>query len=224
MNLRAHIIEESLKLFSLKGFLSTSLQDILGACHTSKGGFYNHFKSKEDLLLAVLEKARAHWREKNLAGLDHVESPVGKVKTLLANYRDRYLSDTQSLPGGCTFITLAVELADQRPKLALELNEGFVRLKRMIHRLLEAGRQRGELREQTDTAALTELIFAGMLGASVMFGVDKSSTHLDLTINSLIRLLDDNQNTDRLQKPAASTPARRRQPSSASADRSRNGG
>ena len=49
MNLREQILEESLKLFSLKGFLSTSMNDILTACQTSKGGLYNHFPSKEAL-------------------------------------------------------------------------------------------------------------------------------------------------------------------------------
>jgi AcrR family transcriptional regulator len=49
MKLKEKIIHESLKLFSLKGFLGTSIHDILEAADTSKGGFYNHFSSKEDL-------------------------------------------------------------------------------------------------------------------------------------------------------------------------------
>ena len=64
MNLKEKIIHESLRLFSLKGFLSTSIQDILEAVNTSKGGLYNHFKGKEDLFFHVLEEARRIWREK----------------------------------------------------------------------------------------------------------------------------------------------------------------
>ena len=75
MNLKETIIHESLKLFSLRGFLSTSISDILEAAHTSKGGFYNHFASKDDLFFQVLEEARRIWREKTLAGLDEVVSP-----------------------------------------------------------------------------------------------------------------------------------------------------
>ena len=43
MSLKEKIIHESLKLFSLNGFLSTSILDIISAAETSKGGFYNHF-------------------------------------------------------------------------------------------------------------------------------------------------------------------------------------
>ena len=80
MNLKERIIHESLRLFSLKGFLSTSIQDILSAAQTSKGGFYNHFKSKEDLFYQVLEEARKIWRERCLYRLDQEKDAVSKVK------------------------------------------------------------------------------------------------------------------------------------------------
>lgn len=190
MNLREQIIEESLKLFTLKGFLSTSMNDILSACHTSKGGFYNHFPSKAALFGEVVARARRNWRAKNLLGLDDDPSPVGKVRTLLENYRDRYLKDTANLPGGCPFVMLAVELADQRPDYARELNRGFRGLRNMIRRLLTEGQASGELRSAVDTDAVAAMLFAGMLGASVMFGVDKSIERLNATIDSLIAYLE----------------------------------
>ena len=50
-NLKEKIIYESMKLFSLKGLLSTSINDIMREANTSKGGLYNHFKSKDDIFL-----------------------------------------------------------------------------------------------------------------------------------------------------------------------------
>lgn len=190
MNLKERIIHESLKLFSLKGFLSTSINDILEAANTSKGGFYNHFASKEDLFFEVLDEARRIWRERNLAGLDEIESPVGKIEKLLKNYRDRYLKDSENLPGGCIFVTFSVELDDQRPHLSKEVNTGFVRFKAMLKRLLDEGQELGELRSDVSTNAITEMLFAGMMGASVIYGVDKSANSLDRSINALIDYLE----------------------------------
>lgn len=189
MNLKHTIIHESLKLFSLKGFLSTSIGDIMKAANTSKGGLYNHFSSKEELFYAVLSEARKIWREKTLYKLDQADKPTEKLIRLLKNYRDRYLKDADDFPGGCIFVTLSVELDDQRPHLARELNEGYVRLKAMIRRLLDQAQEVGELSDAIDTQALTEMIFSGMLGASVMYGMDKSSATLNRTINSLIEHL-----------------------------------
>jgi TetR/AcrR family transcriptional repressor of nem operon len=189
MNLKESIVQESLKLFSLKGLLSTSIGDIMKAANTSKGGFYNHFRSKEDLFYAVVSKARKLWREKALYQLDEIDNPLEKLVRLLLNYRDRYLKDADDFPGGCVFVTLSVELDDQRPHLASELNEGYVRLKAMIRRLLDQAQEMGELSGAVDTNALTDTIFSGMLGASVMYGMDKSAANLDQTINYLVEYL-----------------------------------
>lgn len=189
MKLRQRIILESLRLFSLKGFLSTSIQDILTAAGSSKGGFYNHFKSKEELFFAVLAEARKIWRDKHLIGLDQIDQPVEKVKKLLQNHRDYYLKDTECLPGGCIFVTLSVELDDQLPHLAQEVNKGFHSLKAMINRFLEQGKLSGELQEDTDTNAVTEMIFSGILGATVIYGMEKSPVNPDRTINAMLDYL-----------------------------------
>jgi AcrR family transcriptional regulator len=160
------------------------------AANTSKGGFYNHFASKEDLFFHVLDTARRIWREKTLAGLEEVESPVGKVRLLLENYRDRYLKDTENFPGGCIFVAFSVELCDQRPHLSEEVNKGFVGLKTLLKRYLDEGKQLGELNDSISTGAITETLFAGMVGTSVIYNLDRSTTSLDRTINTLIDYLD----------------------------------
>jgi AcrR family transcriptional regulator len=190
MSLKEKIIHESLKLFSLNGFLSTSLLDIISAAETSKGGFYNHFTSKEDLFYQVLDESRKIWREKNLNGLDEVEDSIGKLKQLLANYRDRYLLDAENFPGGCIFIMFAVELGDSRPHLSREVQKGFVGLKSMIKRLLDEGKDSGEFYIGINTDTITEILFNGMLGAAVNYSVDKSFDTLDHSINSLIDYID----------------------------------
>jgi TetR/AcrR family transcriptional regulator, transcriptional repressor for nem operon len=190
MNLRDRIIRESLRLFSVRGFLGTSLADIMQASGTSKGGFYNHFRSKEALFADVLSESRKIWRDKNLAGLDALEDrPLEKIERLLDNYRGRYLRDTDDFPGGCVFIGLAVELSGRRPHLASEVKEGFVRLKAMIERYLHRARETGQIAADVDTGQLAEVIFAGMLGASLMYSLDRSTSNLDRTVDSLIHFL-----------------------------------
>lgn len=52
---RQHILQCTHKLFMEKGYLETSLQDILEASDVSKGTFYNYFISKSDLTLELLQ-------------------------------------------------------------------------------------------------------------------------------------------------------------------------
>ena len=189
MNLKDTIIHESLKLFSLNGFLSTSVQDILSAANTSKGGFYNHFSSKEDLFFQVLDEARKIWRDRNLQGLDEINQPIDKLIRLLENYKNRYLLDAENFPGGCIFIMFAVELGDSRPHLSQEVQKGFTGLKAMLKRILENGQQSTTEYNGLNSNTITEIIFNGMLGASVNYSVDKSYEALNESINSLIDYL-----------------------------------
>lgn len=189
MSLKDRIIHESLRQFSTKGFMSTSISDILEAAGTSKGGLYNHFKSKEDLFYAALSEARKIWRQRNLAGLDRWERPLDKLKKLLENYRDHYLADSENFPGGCIFVALAVELNDQQPHLAREVNEGFRRFKGMIKRLLDQEKEAGHLKDGIDPGVVAEMIFSGILGACVAYTSDKSRENLDRHIKGLIAFL-----------------------------------
>ncbi|WP_230136873.1 TetR/AcrR family transcriptional regulator, partial [Peribacillus frigoritolerans] len=43
------MIETSLTLFDQHGFHGVSVNEIVKACGTSKGGFYHHFSSKDEL-------------------------------------------------------------------------------------------------------------------------------------------------------------------------------
>jgi len=190
LNLKETIVHESLKLFSLNGFLSTSIQDILSIANTSKGGFYNHFSSKEDLFFQVLDDARKIWREKNLYGINELKDPIDKIIMLLGNYKNRYLLDTENFPGGCIFIMFAVELGDSRPHLSKEVQKGFTGLKAMLKRLLDNDQSLPVAYNGLNTETITEIIFNGMLGASVNYSVDKSHEALDTSINALIDYLD----------------------------------
>lgn len=52
---RAQLIEVAQELFFSKGFEATKMADILRLSGLSKGGFYHHFASKDELLFAVFE-------------------------------------------------------------------------------------------------------------------------------------------------------------------------
>ena len=52
---RQRILDVSMKLFADYGFKHTSINRIAGACEIAKGTVYHHFKSKDEILLAILK-------------------------------------------------------------------------------------------------------------------------------------------------------------------------
>lgn len=55
---KRQIIHAAQQLFIDKGFNDTSIIDIISAANISKGTFYNHFSSKNECLIAILEETR----------------------------------------------------------------------------------------------------------------------------------------------------------------------
>lgn len=56
MTKREQIIEVAKSLFRIKGYHHTSVQDILEQSGVSKGTFYNHFSSKSQLILYIIQE------------------------------------------------------------------------------------------------------------------------------------------------------------------------
>ncbi|SDM91639.1 TetR/AcrR family transcriptional regulator [Sediminibacillus halophilus] len=52
---KRNIIEASIALFAEKGFYATSVQEIVDKSNLSKGSFYLHFRSKDELMLRIFE-------------------------------------------------------------------------------------------------------------------------------------------------------------------------
>ncbi len=67
MNLKDRIIEVAYDLFATKGYDKTTITDIIKGAGASKGGFYHHFKSKDEILeriiFASVEEITAYYNE-----------------------------------------------------------------------------------------------------------------------------------------------------------------
>lgn len=50
------ILDASLELYRTKGYEKTTILDIVDAMGTSRGAFYHHFKTKEEVLWAILDR------------------------------------------------------------------------------------------------------------------------------------------------------------------------
>ena len=60
---REMIISTSRELFAINGFENTKVEDITKAMNISKGSFYTYFKTKEEVLFEVMEKAYVEYEE-----------------------------------------------------------------------------------------------------------------------------------------------------------------
>ena len=120
---RQRIIDAAENLFYKRGYNQTSFQDISDATDIPRGNFYYYYKTKEDILNAVIDVR------------------VASLSTMLSNYdaeipdpRERLLMFTNILErdsddlmqSGCTLGSLSTELAKGDPALYEKSKQAFV--------------------------------------------------------------------------------------------------
>lgn len=98
------IIEEASRLFRRDGVGATGLQPLMKTLGLTHGGFYAHFKSKDELV----ETALAHSAEQLKASTEQVFASEAPLPTFIR----RYLSSAHAAdPGnGCPLSTISSEL------------------------------------------------------------------------------------------------------------------
>jgi len=88
---KKNLLETGMKLFAQKGFHATSIQEIADKSGVSKGAFYLHFQSKEDLTLNIHEyyykgMMEKVWEVKQREDLEPRESLAKQLQVLLHDF------------------------------------------------------------------------------------------------------------------------------------------
>ncbi|MDQ1362453.1 MAG: TetR/AcrR family transcriptional regulator, transcriptional repressor for nem operon [Pseudomonadota bacterium] len=103
---RQRIIEAADRLFYVRGYNRTSFSDISDATGLPRGNFYYYFKTKEDILDAVMDSRVESFGQMLKACTQATDDPHAR---LLAFVRQP-LQNEQVLQYGCPFGTLSAEL------------------------------------------------------------------------------------------------------------------
>lgn len=85
-SLREDIIQISLELFDRHGFHRVSVKQIVEAAGTSKGGFYHHFQSKDELLFVIHDTFITYvLKEAETATRTH-HSPTDQIQAIIQSF------------------------------------------------------------------------------------------------------------------------------------------
>ena len=105
---RQRIVAAANKLFYQQGYESTSFSDIADLVGISRGNFYYHFKSKDEILDAVIDNRVADIK----AMLDEWNKKITDPKQRLYYYIEYQLRNQEDiLAHGCPIGSLCTELA-----------------------------------------------------------------------------------------------------------------
>jgi AcrR family transcriptional regulator len=178
------IIEKSLQLFSLKGYHSTSINNILEATHLTKGGLYGHFQSKEAVWYAVYDEAVRRWHRVVFAGVSGIADPLKRIEKVIENDLMNYLGG-DVFEGGCFFLNALVELSGQSPEMSRHMLRGFIRFSKLLQQWLVEAESGGLIRAGLKHREIANFIFISLNGAAALYAVTRDQSVLEQTNSQL---------------------------------------
>jgi AcrR family transcriptional regulator len=184
---RTAVLDAALLLASERGLDGLSLGQLAERLGVSKSGLFAHWRSKEELQLATVERAREQWIDEIVRPA--LAAPRGVRRLWALHERRMAFYHSQTLPGDCFFANTEFEYGVRpgvvRDRLAAALREWLDLVERLAAEAVAAG----ELVATVDPAQLAFEVDA-MGVASVMQSrlLDRAAVHRSARAGVLGRL------------------------------------
>lgn len=173
---RKKILQAADKLFYLHGYHATGLDRIIREAGITKGNFYYHFKSKEALAVAALER---HFeitsREMVEGAMGNGQSPMTALFSILDLLALRQTEQYQA--GhicGCYFGNFTLEMSTESKAVRRKVQSIFDRYRALFRDLLEHAAEAGEIAAYVNPGEASEVILSLMEGSILL---DKAQQH-----------------------------------------------
>ena len=159
---RTRLVEAARELFWDCGYEATSLGDVVKRAKANPGSLYYFFKTKEDLLLAVLDRhTELLWPKAVEPAFKAVDDPMVRIFAILEGYRQTLLKS--EFARGCPIGSLSLELGEALPSARAKIAAYFGSWVGWIRKCLDDAAE--QLPLETDRAALAGFVQTVMEGA-----------------------------------------------------------
>jgi AcrR family transcriptional regulator len=183
---RERLIETAAGLFWAQGYAQTGVSAIIKRAGATSGSFYHFFATKEDLLLAVIDRVGAVLDAEVLGPAEAEAQPRDRVRAMAARYRECLSEDSTvfGLPVGHLVGELGTEHPEARGRVAGLFESWVGRVEGWLGEMAELELGEAGRRE------LAELVVSALEGAAVQARVRGELRALDACIAHVARTLD----------------------------------
>ena len=109
-NTRQKILLAAFKEIHFHGYNAASVQNIINKAGVTKGALYHHFKSKHDMLLALLNEVHVQYLENTfIKPMLHTDDPITVLSNTMHAIKDNMRDEDIAL--GCPLDSIAQEMA-----------------------------------------------------------------------------------------------------------------
>ena len=178
-------MEAAIGIFARCGFDRATVDEIVREAGFSKGAFYVHFESKEDLFWAMLEERISRQQDTFRRAVGHTQPIADNVRTILSDVFGRLRDDPL---WGSLFAEFGAH-ALRNEKVRQRLASMYERWRALIAEILNEGREAGRIRTDIDVQLIATVLIAAVEGSIMQSRLAPETVRLDELLEPLTTVL-----------------------------------
>lgn len=192
------ILDAAVKVFSRSGFQKASMDDIVAESGLSKGALYWYFKSKDEIIVAVLD----HLFAGELIGVQQLAQGDGSAEGRLVEFSRITISEIKNMMRLVPITYEFYSLAFRNKIVQKSLRKYFQNYIDALTPVIEQGMARGEFR-RVDARETAITLAAIVEGSLLLWVFDPKMVQLEAQLEMGVRLVLEGLKTDGKSKSKA---------------------
>lgn len=176
------ILDTAERLFYKQGYHNTGTNQVIEEADIAKASLYKHFETKDDLMLAYVQRLHQRWFDRFEGEINKVADPKEKLLAIFDHHTERQQFREF---GGCPFIKANADMGTSDPRILQEVSKAKLHLKTFITLLVANSGHKKILSD----SELAETIFLFTEGGVTAGSVFKQSADLQAAKNIIKKLI-----------------------------------
>jgi TetR/AcrR family transcriptional repressor of nem operon len=175
---RQKILLAAFSEIHLYGYQAASIQSIIDQAGVTKGALYHHFKSKHEMVEALIDEVYTMYVENTfIKPMLKTNDPVQALIETMVTFKDHMTDADVAL--GCPLDSLAQEMTPIDEGIRQKIQSLYSHKQEMMVAAFERGQAAGKVRQDISAESISLMIMATLQGC---MGIAKSARSVDALV------------------------------------------
>lgn len=172
---RLNILQKAFELIYANGYQTTSVDEIIATTQVTKGAFYYHFKTKDEMGLAIINELMIpNFKNTFIEPFQNVVNPFDVIYNLMYNLLIE--NETLKVEYGCPASNFTQEMAPWNIDFTKALNQLSQQWENVIIEALENGKKNGLVKAEVNAKVVAIFVLSGYWGVRNLGKLENSKS------------------------------------------------
>jgi len=160
---RLTILQKAFELIYVKGFQTTSIDEIIATTQVTKGAFYYHFKTKDEMGLAIItDLMKPNFKKTFIDSLQSSKNPLDSIYNIM--YHLLMENDFLKVEYGCPTSNFIQQMAPWHTAFTQALHDLSKEWEQALAESIEKGKESGIIKKEVSAKEVSVFVISGYWG------------------------------------------------------------